>query len=60
MTRFRLKDDDGEIYYYGQMPDADINGNEEVAFAPLNWGMADAGCTIMEWYDKAKKMWKIM
>lgn len=60
MTRFRLLDDDCNVYYYGKMPDEDINGDETIAFAPLDWAMNDAGCTIMEYYSKTDKAWKML
>ena len=43
--RFRLKDDDGEIYYGGWLLDDEDCINQESA---LNYGMYDAGCTTIE------------
>jgi hypothetical protein len=43
--QFRLKDDDGEIYYEGR---SDDNTSQD-AFRPLDWAEADAGCTIIEY-----------
>lgn len=44
-TRFRLKDDDEEVYYGGWLfNDADC----EVQFEVLRWAMVDSGCTIIE------------
>jgi hypothetical protein len=42
---FRLKDDDGEIYYTGVLDDDDDCANQSAALA---WGEADAGCTTIE------------
>lgn len=50
--KFRMKDDDGEIYYYGYlMIHKEETGEEE--FAPLyDFGMPNAGCTSIEYKDK--------
>jgi len=46
--RFRLRDDDGEVYYLGRSDDQD----SEAAFAPLDWATGYAGCTeIQYWRD---------
>lgn len=47
--RFRLKDDDGEVYYGGAISESWLNGPETLAFAPLDWGAADAGCTELQY-----------
>lgn len=47
--RYRLKDDDGNTMY---IIDSDIHANkgtESQVFAPLDWAMADVGCTSLEW-----------
>jgi hypothetical protein len=44
--RFKLYDDDGELYYEGRMATLDCDG--DAAFAPLDWATADAGCTEMQ------------
>lgn len=50
--RWRLKDDDGEIYYYF-LSDIDPNeGTEDEVFAPLDWARNYAGCTTLEYKDK--------
>jgi hypothetical protein len=54
--RFRLKDDDGEIYYYGLIPAASFelkDGGEEL-MRPVYWGEYFAGCTIIEHYVDGK------
>jgi hypothetical protein len=43
--RFRMKDDDGEIYYGGWLLN-DPQG--EVQLMLLQWGAHDAGCTSIE------------
>lgn len=44
-TRFRCKDDDGEVYYGGWL----LNDSEgEVQLEVLRWCQADAGCTTIE------------
>lgn len=45
MVAFRLKDDDGEVYYEGELHDDDECLNQEAA---LSYGMNDAGCTTIE------------
>jgi hypothetical protein len=58
--RYRLKDDDGEIYYYIF---SDINpdkGTEEELFLPLDWAMNYAGCTSIEYKDKETGEYKYL
>lgn len=53
--KFRMKDDDGEIYYWGLSDD----NNSEEAFAPLyDLGEPDAGCTSIEYYNN--KVWEVL
>lgn len=48
-VRFRLKDDDGEIYYEGLMrADTIYCEDEDIGCGPLNWAKNDSGCTEME------------
>lgn len=43
--KFRMSDDDGEIYYYGY-------SNDSSSFDPLDdFGMPNAGCTAIEYYE---------
>lgn len=52
--RFRMKDDDGIIYYYGTC-------SNDSSFAPLDdFGMPDSGCTSIEYYNKDKKKWEVL
>jgi len=65
--KFRMKDDDGEIYYYGrQLLESDCTEEYESGMwgqdselAPLdNFGAPNAGCTQIEVYNKDKKEWE--
>ena len=47
--RFRMFDADGNLYYRGTMYGS--THSEASAFAPLDWGMADSGCTRIEYYE---------
>lgn len=48
----RLLDDDGEVYYEGLATRKRIlDSSEEHAFEPLDWAMADAGCTELQYFD---------
>lgn len=44
-VRFRLLDDDGEVYYGGWLLNDDDCLNQQVALA---WAMRDAGCTEVQ------------
>ena len=48
--KFRLLDDDGELYYEGVISEDWLNGEEHLAFAPLRFAEADAGATEMRYY----------
>jgi hypothetical protein len=48
----RLLDDDGEVYYEGRATRKRIlHSSEEYAFEVLDWAMADAGCTELQYFD---------
>ena len=50
--KFRLKDDDGEVYYLGR-------SHSSSSFAPLDdFGLAGAGCTAIEYWDEARQVWE--
>lgn len=49
-VEWRVKDDDDEIYYEGRMTAERLNDDSERAFGPLDFAMADAGATSMEYY----------
>ena len=46
--QFRLYDDDGVLYFSGKCDNPE-EYPEDQAFAPLDYGMADAGCTRMDY-----------
>jgi hypothetical protein len=49
--KFRMFDDDGELYYEG-MAEQD---NESSGFEPLDdFGMPNAGCTEIQYFEKGK------
>jgi len=53
--KFRLKDGDGEIYYYGRSFTCD----DDDAFEPLDgFGMPNAGCTDIEYYNG--ETWEVL
>jgi len=52
--KFRMKDDDGNVYYHGVSDD-------DSAFEPLDhFGMGMAGCTCIEYQNPATKAWEIL
>jgi hypothetical protein len=46
-VRFRLVDEDGVSHYAGLISRAWLDSDEVLAFAPLRFGEADTGATIM-------------
>lgn len=52
MHKFRLLDDDGEIYFYGWSETND----DEAAFLPLDYYGVAYGCTMIE-YKNNKGEW---
>ena len=49
--RFRMSDDDGEVYYYGW-------SNDSSSSDPLDdFGMPNAGCTTIEYLDHEIQEW---
>lgn len=57
--RFRLLDDDGNVYYVGKCGDLD-NASCEAAFGPLDWAMNDSGCTEMQYRKNTNEEWKTL
>ena len=56
-SKFRMKDDDGEVYYEGRI----ILGEDEEWFGPLDdFGMPNAGCTSIEYYNEHKSEWEVI
>jgi hypothetical protein len=53
---FRLRDDDGEVYYEGRIRRDWLD--DDRAFLPLAWAEANAGCTIMEFRNGRR--WDIL
>lgn len=53
-TKFRLLDDDGEVYFEGLITDEALNGSEDWAFEPLDTLGRGYGCTEMQ-YRKGGK-----
>lgn len=56
--KWRVKDDDGEIYYEGRMTLERLNGDGERAFGPLDFAMADAGATSLEYLQRGA--WQVL
>jgi hypothetical protein len=54
---FRLKDDDGNVCYYGRY----IGPDTEELFGPLDdFGEPNAGCTMIEYLVEATHDWEII
>lgn len=54
--KFRLLDDDGNIYYYGF-----INGSDYEGFEPLeDYGMPNAGCTEIQYKNPETKEYETL
>lgn len=51
---FKLYDDDGILYYEGYLhpENAEKHHEYDAEFAPLNWAMADSGCTEIKYRNK--------
>ena len=46
---FRLYDDDNVLYYTGMIAPETIEGDESLAFEPLDWASAYAGATRLDY-----------
>lgn len=55
-TRFKLYDDDGELYYKGRMS---TDGGDDI-FDPLDWAMSNVGCTELQIFDKSFNRWVVV
>ena len=53
LVKFHLFDDDGELYYEGLMTKKYL---DDFGFGPLDWAMADSGCTYLMYYENGE--WK--
>lgn len=52
--QIRLLDDDGEVYFVGLATKKSIlDAGEDIAFDALDWAMADAGCTELQYKNEA-------
>lgn len=51
--KFRLFDDDGELYYEGV-------ATARVDFAPLDWAENDAGCTEIQYKNPKTGAWETL
>ena len=55
--RFRMLDDDDNIYYYGW---SNANDSEE-AFLPLDdFGLENVGCTEIQYYNEKTEEWETL
>lgn len=54
--KFKLYDDDGELYYDGVSTEGDV----ETEVAPLDWGRWNAGCTYMKVKNKETGAWEVL
>lgn len=55
--RFRLCDDDGELYYEGRSTD----NKTEAALDPLDsYGMPNAGCTMIRYLNEETGEWEAL
>jgi len=53
--KVRLLDDDGDVYYEARATRKRILDSPEwLAFEPLDWAMADAGCTELQYFDNGE------
>ncbi len=53
-TKFRLLDDDGEVYFIGLITDECLNGPEDRAFSPLDELGRGYGCTEMQYRNNGQ------
>jgi hypothetical protein len=55
--KFRMYDDDGELYYEGYY----VGDFSEDAFGPLDdFGMPNAGCTRIDYWNETKQIWETL
>lgn len=51
--RFRMLDDDGQVYYEGYMVPFEDHDDNSDGFEPLDdFGMPNSGCTELQYWDK--------
>lgn len=56
---FQLFDDEGSLYYEGKCGDL-TQADEQKAFEPLDWAMADVGCVEMLYRKVGHQDWEIL
>ncbi len=54
LYKFKLYDDDRVLYFEGVSTSCD----DEAAFEPLDYYMADAGCTSIVYYNEKTAKWE--
>lgn len=55
--KFRMYDDDGELYYEGVSTDSNSQG----AFDPLDdFGQGNAGCVRIDYFNRENKRWEML
>lgn len=58
--KFRMYDDDGELYYEGRIITND-DGGSEIDFCPLDdFGMPNSGCTRIDYLGSDGKTWETL
>lgn len=57
-VKFRLLDDDGEVYFWGFMDVDSLHGTEDQAFAPLDSIGRGYGCTELQYREGGE--WKTL
>jgi hypothetical protein len=57
-VKFKLFDDDGNLYYEGVIRRDWLNGDEEYAFSPHLFGHTDAGSSELHYEEDGK--WKVL
>jgi hypothetical protein len=53
-VKFRLRDDDKEVYFEGLMTSKALHGFDHAAFAPLDDLGAGYGCTELQYLEEGK------
>lgn len=56
-VEFRLYDDDGILYFEGLISRSWLEGEADLAFAPLDWAKWYAGCTSIH-FKNEKGEWE--
>jgi len=56
-NKFKLYDDDDNLYFEGIAQELGDDDDPEDEFNPLDWAMNDCGCTYIKYYNKKTKAW---